>query len=205
MISLTSECPLYVGENILGRDPAACSVLLPARSVSGRHAVISISVFRSNTSRASDVEAVEALLWDMGSLNGTRKGRLKLTPQVRYALAEGDSVVLADVPCQYISLYVSKRDAHIVPEDTKREKNGSASLPCGSSVPKTRKGMLSEKVRGALPPVPLWSPEGEEPKSAASLCSPQSAHKQPEITLVPDSDSGSDGESAADERRDVGR
>uniref|UniRef100_A0A671P4Q6 Mediator of DNA damage checkpoint protein 1-like n=1 Tax=Sinocyclocheilus anshuiensis TaxID=1608454 RepID=A0A671P4Q6_9TELE len=73
-----TEFPLYIGENVIGRDPAACSVLLPARSVSSRHAVISISEF--------------SLLWDIGSLNGTRKGRFKLTPQVRYALTEGESL-----------------------------------------------------------------------------------------------------------------
>lgn len=174
--------------------------------MSGRHAVISISVFRSSNSRDSDIEAVEALLWDMGSLNGTRKGRLKLTPQVRYALAEGDSVVLADIPCQYISLNVSKRDTHTATEEKGREKKESPSLPSSHSEERKgiRKGALNEKVRGALPPVPLWSAEDEEPTSAASLCSPQPACKQPEITLVPDSDSGSDGESATDERRDVG-
>jgi len=55
---------------------------------------------------------------------------------------------------------------------------------------------LKEKEKSALPPVPSWSPEDEEPK----MCSPQPALKNPEITLVPESDS--DGES--DERKDFG-
>ncbi len=122
-----SEFPLYIGENVIGRDPASCSVLLPAQSVSSRHAVISISVFRSSNDRfGKGDDDVEALLWDMGSLNGTRKGRLKLAPQVRYALTEGESVVLADVPCQYTSLKISKKDTCITPEKEmcpKRRKN----------------------------------------------------------------------------------
>lgn len=175
--------------------------------MSGRHAVISISVFHSSNNRPSDIEAVEALLWDTGSLNGTRKGRLKLTPQVRYALAEGESVVLADIPCQYISLHVSKRDTKSVSKEIeafKHEKKESSSVPSSHSEPKIRKGVLNEKVRGALPPVPLWSPEDEGPKSTASLYLPNPVYKLPEITLVPDSDSGSDGESATNDRRDVG-
>ncbi|XP_077066306.1 mediator of DNA damage checkpoint protein 1 isoform X2 [Siphateles boraxobius] len=196
-----TEFPLYVGENVLGRDPAACSVLLPARSVSGRHAVISISVFRSSSSRSGNGDAVEALLWDMGSMNGTRKGRFKLTPQVRYALTEGESVVIADVPCQYIGLNISKRDRHKTPEKglSKKEEKDSSLLSTSDSESKLRKGVqngFKEKERSALPPVPLWSPEDEEPK----MCSPQPAHKHPEITLVPESDSDSDGES--DERKD---
>lgn len=188
----------------MGRDPAACSVLLPARSVSGRHAVISISVFRSSSSRSDNGDAVEALLWDMGSMNGTRKGRFKLTPQVRYALTEGESVVIADVPCQYIGLNISKRDTHKTPEKglSKKEEKDSLPLSGSDSESKLRKGMqngLKEKERSALPPVPLWSPEDEEPK----MCSAQPAHKHPEITLVPESDSGSDGES--DERKDFGK
>lgn len=46
---------------------------------------------------------MEALVWDLGSLNGTRKGHLKLTPNVRYALSAHDNLVLADIPCQYVS------------------------------------------------------------------------------------------------------
>ncbi|XP_076847339.1 mediator of DNA damage checkpoint protein 1 isoform X4 [Brachyhypopomus gauderio] len=97
-----TEIPLYLGENVLGRDPAFCSGLLQAPSVSGRHAVISISVFPPHDRCHGDVKATETLLWDLGSLNGSRRGRFKLTPHVRYALSDGDSVVLADLPCQYV-------------------------------------------------------------------------------------------------------
>lgn len=96
-----SELPLFLGDNVLGRDPSICSQPLLASSVSKQHATICISVYRRRGCH-TDVD-VEALVWDLGSMNGTRKGRLKLTPNVRYALSEGDSLVLADIPCQYVS------------------------------------------------------------------------------------------------------
>ncbi|XP_059363685.1 mediator of DNA damage checkpoint protein 1-like isoform X2 [Carassius carassius] len=197
-----AEFPLYIGENVIGRNPALCSVLLPAQSVSSRHAVISISVFCSRKDRFGNGDDVEALLWDMGSLNGTRKGRFKLTPQVRYALTEGESVVFADVPCQYIGLNISKKDTRITPENggvSKKEKNSSPVLSSSDSESELSKGVrkrLNVKERSVLPPVPLWSPEDEQPKTS----SPQPAHKHPEITLVPESES--DGENATDERKD---
>lgn len=86
---------------MLGRDPSTCSQPLLASSVSKQHATVCISVYRRRGCHA-DVD-VEALVWDLGSMNGTRKERLKLTPNVRYALGEGDSLVLADIPCQYVS------------------------------------------------------------------------------------------------------
>ncbi len=205
LFSFQSEFPLYVGENVIGRDPSACSVLLPAQSVSSRHAVISISVFRSSSDGFGNGDDVEALLWDMGSLNGTRKGRFKLTPQVRYALTDGENVVLADVPCQYTGLKVSKKKTCTTPEKggvLKKDKISSPALSSSDSESELSKGVrnrLNVKGRSVLPPVPLWSPEDEQPK----MISPQSAHKQPEITLVPESDS--DGESALDERKDFGR
>ncbi|TRY65664.1 hypothetical protein DNTS_009887, partial [Danionella cerebrum] len=186
------QIPLYAGENVLGRDPAACSVLLPVPSVSGRHAVISITVFRSSKC-SDDGAAVETLVWDMGSLNGTRKGRLKLTPHVRYALSDGESVVLADLPCQYISLDISNRVNGCVSAKEKRE-----SLVLARSAPTFRQGegnLLNDKEHhrgGSFPPVPSWCPEDDKPR----ISSAQSAHKQPEVTLVPESDS--DEESTCD-------
>uniref|UniRef100_A0A8D3DIV7 FHA domain-containing protein n=1 Tax=Scophthalmus maximus TaxID=52904 RepID=A0A8D3DIV7_SCOMX len=61
-----TELPLFLGDNVLGRDPNTCPLLLPAPSISKQHASI-----------------LEALVWDLGSMNGTCKGRLKLTPNVR--------------------------------------------------------------------------------------------------------------------------
>uniref|UniRef100_A0AAY5KBT4 Mediator of DNA damage checkpoint protein 1 n=1 Tax=Esox lucius TaxID=8010 RepID=A0AAY5KBT4_ESOLU len=100
-----TELLLYRGENVMGRDPDCCSLTLLAPSVSKRHAVISISVFRGNRRPCKIVGVeMEALVWDLGSMNGSRKGRTKLTPHVRYALTEGDVLVLADIPCQYVTV-----------------------------------------------------------------------------------------------------
>lgn len=133
-------------------------------------------MFGPNERRAHS-EATEALLWDLGSLNGTRKGRLKLTPQVRYALTEGDIVVLADLPCQYVSLKSRERNTA---DGREHEKDST----CTSSRSEGGMGKSVEK----LPPVPVW---GDEPKM---LQSPQTTPKVPERTLVPESDSDSDGE-----------
>ncbi|KAM9488352.1 mediator of DNA damage checkpoint protein 1 isoform 1-T1 [Clarias gariepinus] len=178
-----TEVPLYQGENVLGRDPTSCSVPLQARSVSGRHAVISVSVFGPNERHAHS-EATEALLWDLGSLNGTRKGRLKLTPHVRYALTEGDGLVLADLPCQYVSL----KNADTSTADNGREKAKGLKSASSSSGGGVGTGAKNAGKKCALPPVPLWT---EEAKSAESV---QMSPKKPERTLVPESDSDSDGE-----------
>lgn len=182
--------PLYQGENILGRDPTSCSVPLQACSVSGRHAVISISVFGPNNRRAHS-EVTEALLWDLGSLNGTKKGRLKLTPHVRYALTEGDSVMLADLPCQYISLKSTESNT----ADGGRENAKGPTCTSSSSA-----GGMGESVE-KLPPVPVWTDE------AKRLQSPQATPKAPERTLVPESDSDSDGEKSGrrEKRKILGR
>ncbi|KAI5620479.1 mediator of DNA damage checkpoint protein 1 [Silurus asotus] len=176
-----TEVPLYQGENVLGRDPTSCSVPIEARSISGRHAVISVSTFGANDPRGHN-EATEALLWDLGSLNGTRKGRLKLTPHVRYALTEGDGVVLADLPCQYVVLNNAERSTVTFAADGGRGKAKGQTSGCSGS-----KGVENgSKKNNALPPVPVWPDEAKSPSSTTP--------KKPERTLVPESESDSDGE-----------
>ncbi|XP_072572492.1 mediator of DNA damage checkpoint protein 1 isoform X2 [Paramormyrops kingsleyae] len=139
-----TELPLYIGENVMGRDPTSCSLPLDARSVSKRHAVISLSVFPGDRIHVSPV--VEALVWDLGSMNGTRKGRFRLTPHVRYALTDGDSVVLADLPCQYIDTSEVLREGSAEPERVV----GGGELPAkgrGRSL-RTRMGKESESTEG---------------------------------------------------------
>lgn len=184
---VSTEVPLYQGENVLGRDPTSCAVPLQARSISGRHAIISISVFGPDD-RHAHRKATEALLWDLGSLNGTRKGLLKLTPHVRYALTEGDSVVLADLPCQYISLKNTDRSMHTATAEGGKEK--AKGLPCTSSSSEcgTAKGVENGGKKSVLPPVPVRTDE------VKSLQSPQTTSRKSERTLVPESDSDSDGE-----------
>uniref|UniRef100_A0A8C4X357 Mediator of DNA damage checkpoint protein 1 n=1 Tax=Erpetoichthys calabaricus TaxID=27687 RepID=A0A8C4X357_ERPCA len=81
---------LFLGENTVGREET-CTVAVPVGSVSKCHAVI-------------EIESDSHLLWDCGSLNGTRKGRKLLKPRVHYDLQNGDLIMFADVPCQYIIL-----------------------------------------------------------------------------------------------------
>lgn len=106
LVLVIPEIPLFLGENVLGRDPNTCNLPLPSPSISKQHATISICAFKSR-GQPSEVD-VEALIWDLGSLNGTRKGRLKLTPNVRYALSDCDNLVVADIPCQYFSFSAHK-------------------------------------------------------------------------------------------------
>uniref|UniRef100_A0A3P8RA19 Mediator of DNA damage checkpoint protein 1 n=1 Tax=Astatotilapia calliptera TaxID=8154 RepID=A0A3P8RA19_ASTCA len=151
-------------DNVLGRDPNSCTVPLPASSVSKQHATICLCVYRRRACR-SEVD-MEALVWDLGSMNGTRKGRLKLTPNVRYALSEGDSLVVADIPCQFVICGVKTK----LP-DASGEKGDDTSTD-------------SKKcVNGGT----------ETPVRASCLTFEQTPH-QPQGTLVPESDSDSDSE-----------
>lgn len=134
---------------------------------------------------------MEALLWDLGSLNGTRKGRMKLTPHVRYALTEGDSVVLADLPCQYISLRNVERNPHVTIDKDKVK----SPAPVVTGPGETGRGVANERKK-SVPPVPIWG------HKETSFQSPQTTPKQPERTLVPESDSDSDSEGEKGARRE---
>ncbi|KAM7421123.1 hypothetical protein PAMA_015338 [Pampus argenteus] len=193
-----AELPLFLGDNVLGRDPNTCTLLLPAPSVSKQHATICISAYERRGCR-SEVD-VEALIWDLGSMNGTRKGRLKLTPNVRYALEEGNSLVVADIPCQYVSCAVET-----VPSQ------GDMRTPMSrNSDVKTRLLDASNKkggdtsagskkcVNGGTKPSAMVSSldlEDTRKTPARITClSFEQTPTQPHGTLVPESDSDSDGE-----------
>uniref|UniRef100_A0A3P8R9Y2 Mediator of DNA damage checkpoint protein 1 n=1 Tax=Astatotilapia calliptera TaxID=8154 RepID=A0A3P8R9Y2_ASTCA len=168
-------------DNVLGRDPNSCTVPLPASSVSKQHATICLCVYRRRACR-SEVD-MEALVWDLGSMNGTRKGRLKLTPNVRYALSEGDSLVVADIPCQFVICGVdsSQGDA----SSPLRQNSGvKTKLPDASGEKGDDTSTDSKKcVNGGT----------ETPVRASCLTFEQTPH-QPQGTLVPESDSDSDSE-----------
>uniref|UniRef100_A0A3P9CQ20 Mediator of DNA damage checkpoint protein 1 n=1 Tax=Maylandia zebra TaxID=106582 RepID=A0A3P9CQ20_9CICH len=174
-----AEFPLFLGDNVLGRDPNSCTVPLPASSVSKQHATICLCVYRRRACR-SEVD-MEALVWDLGSMNGTRKGRLKLTPNVRYALSEGDSLVVADIPCQFVICGVdsSQGDA----SSPLRQNSGvKTKLPDASGEKGDDTSTDSKKcVNGGT----------ETPVRASCLTFEQTPH-QPQGTLVPESDSDSD-------------
>uniref|UniRef100_A0A3P8SUG9 Mediator of DNA damage checkpoint protein 1 n=1 Tax=Amphiprion percula TaxID=161767 RepID=A0A3P8SUG9_AMPPE len=196
-----TELPLFLGDNVLGRDPNTCTLPLSAASVSKQHAIICISVYRGRGCHTED--QMEALLWDLGSTNGTRKGRLKLTPNVRYALSGGDSVVVADIPCQYVicgadSVVSSQEDTR-----TPVSRNPSVKARVTDDL-RVREGDTctgSEKrVNGGT------KPRVSQTKTLvrASCLSFEQTPTHPQQTLVPESDSDSDGETAGGgERRCV--
>ncbi|XP_014779488.1 mediator of DNA damage checkpoint protein 1 isoform X2 [Octopus bimaculoides] len=80
--------PIFRGKNIIGRHEHSCEVCIPVKSLSKKHACIEV------TGRSH-------LLYDMSSRNKSRRGTLFLTPEVRYELKHKDTLVFADVSCQY--------------------------------------------------------------------------------------------------------
>ncbi len=199
------ELPLYLGDNVLGRDPNTCTLLLLSPSISKQHATICLSVY-GRRGRQSE-EDIEALVWDQGSMNGTRKGRVKLTPNVRYALSEGDSLMVADIPCQYVSYAadtVSSQGGFRTPvsrnsgvksrlPDASGEKGGETSTGSKKCV---NRGL---KTKGFLPDLE----DTRKTPVRTSCLSFEQTPTQPQGTLVPESDSDSDGEKEgrADRRR----
>ncbi|XP_077454274.1 mediator of DNA damage checkpoint protein 1 isoform X2 [Stigmatopora argus] len=170
------EFPLFMGDNILGRDVSICTLPLLAPSISKQHATISISVHRRRGSRKG--VDMEALVWDLGSMNGTRKGRLKLTPNVRYALSEGDHLVMADVPCQYVKITREDRTSEArvsVPVEKTECVKASASRDSQASTTVSSVGVAKKLLQN----------------SCVSL---ETTPVQTLGTLVPESDSDSESE-----------
>lgn len=180
---------------MLGRD-SNCSLSMPSPSVSKQHATISI-VAHSRRGCHNTVD-VEALVWDLGSMNGTRKGRLKLTPHVRYALSERDSLVVADIPCQYVSC---AEDGVNSQGDFKKPLSRNSGVKAGlSSASGEREGDTgtgsTTRVNGntkATALLPGWEDAGETPVRVSCLSFEPTPIK-PQGNLVPNSDSDSDGE-----------
>ncbi|XP_053578009.1 mediator of DNA damage checkpoint protein 1 isoform X2 [Bombina bombina] len=99
------DFPIYWGQNTIGRE-AKCDVTLPAQSVSKKHAVL-------------EVQPGCHILYDLGSLNKTRKCKVALTPHVRYALTDGELLLFADVACQYkIEAVPENKKGQVTEEET---------------------------------------------------------------------------------------
>uniref|UniRef100_A0A096MGB4 Mediator of DNA damage checkpoint protein 1 n=1 Tax=Poecilia formosa TaxID=48698 RepID=A0A096MGB4_POEFO len=173
------ELPLFLGDNFLGRDPNLCTLQLLAPSVSKQHAAISISVHRRR-GRVHEVD-MEALVWDLKSMNGTRKGRLKLTPNVRYALSEGDSLVLGDIPCRYVSSRVDSPSS-LGDIETPRQLEANASLSDWDDVDTGSKKCVSSGTKAKRTAV------------TGGCLSFEKTPVQPQGSLVPESDSDSESE-----------
>ncbi|XP_068179300.1 mediator of DNA damage checkpoint protein 1 isoform X2 [Antennarius striatus] len=197
-----SELPLFLGDNILGRDPGICTVHLPSPSISKQHATISISVLRR---RGCLSEAdMEALIWDLGSMNGTRKGHFKLTPNVRYALSESDSLMVADIPCQFFICATQTQTPEHLKTPLSRTSGMKSKLlnaPCekGSDISTGSENYTygSTETRDATLDVEDTS---KTPVRTSCLTFEQTPI-QPEGTLVPESDS----ESCANREKRGGR
>ncbi|XP_047184833.1 mediator of DNA damage checkpoint protein 1 [Scophthalmus maximus] len=183
-----TELPLFLGDNVLGRDPNTCPLLLPAPSISKQHASICISVYRTRGGHSE----VEALVWDLGSMNGTCKGRLKLTPNVRYALSDGDSLAVADIPCRYVNC---TRDTISMRGGTRTPVSRNVGLMAGTPDASGKKGgdNITDGKKcvngGTTGKVSLT----KTPVKTSCLSFEQTP-TQPQGTLVPESDSDSDGE-----------
>lgn len=127
---------------------------------------------------------IEALIWDHGSMNGTRKGRRKLTPNVRYALSEQENLVVADIPCKYISCVVEEISSQ---GDTRTQARKSEGMP-----PK-----FLDATEEKRSDTSVNSTDGRP-----SVLSLEQTLVQPQASLVPESDSDSDVErGGAGERR----
>lgn len=193
-----TELPLFLGDNVLGRDPNTCTLALSSPSVSKQHVSIRISVYRSR-GRHSEVD-MEALVWDMGSMNGTRKGRLKLTPNVRYALSDGDSLVVADIPCQFVTCAVEKAAHQEGSRTPVSSISGEKPELCDNlNENRSHRSPDGENcVNGGTEASSVVSlPDQEDSKKTparSKFLSFEQTPTQPQGTLVPESDSESDDE-----------
>ncbi|XP_041360299.1 LOW QUALITY PROTEIN: mediator of DNA damage checkpoint protein 1-like [Gigantopelta aegis] len=76
---------LFEGDNVIGRQEG-CDVCIPIKALSKQHACI-------------EIKGESHLIYDKESRNKTRRGKLFLSPSVRYELKHNDSLILADVHC----------------------------------------------------------------------------------------------------------
>ncbi|CAH1399754.1 unnamed protein product [Nezara viridula] len=79
---------IYNTENVIGREKT-CDIVISNNAVSSKHAVI----------EAEDSDA--HLIYDLGSTNKTKLGKMVLKPHVRYHINDGDSVTFGNVSAQY--------------------------------------------------------------------------------------------------------
>lgn len=130
---------------------------------------------------------MEALVWDLGSLNGTRKGRLKLTPHVRYALSECESLVLADIPCQYVSWAADTVSSQ---DDLKTPVSKSSGIEARLSESLEEKESVNRAMKARVS-LPDQEDMRKTPVRTSCLSFAQTP-AQPQGTLVPESDLDSD-------------
>jgi len=104
---------IFRGDNVIGRDELS-DIVIRSSAISSRHAVI-------------EVEDCDApLLYDCGSTNKTRLGKMILKPQVRYMLKGDDEIMFADLKAKYTKLDMPQ-GASVTYEDSGSE-TGSESM-----------------------------------------------------------------------------
>ncbi len=93
------------GDNLVGRDPSQCSIVLSSGSLSRVHAVI-------------DGQKGGCAIMDKNSSNGCFKGTLKLKPNIFYALESGDIVKLGNVSLKFCQDDEKENSSHnfLIPE-----------------------------------------------------------------------------------------
>ncbi|XP_069694916.1 uro-adherence factor A-like [Periplaneta americana] len=80
---------IYNGENRIGREGSCCAISVCSKALSKEHAVIEV------------LDPDSHLIYDVGSRNKTRLGKMTLQPKVRYQLFDGAKLYLADVSAVY--------------------------------------------------------------------------------------------------------
>ncbi|XP_063794100.1 mediator of DNA damage checkpoint protein 1 isoform X2 [Pseudophryne corroboree] len=141
------DFPIYRGQNLIGRH-ASCDITLPAQSVSKKHAIL-------------EVKADSHTICDNTSLNKTRRTKAALTPNVRYALTDGDFLMFADVACRY-TIQKKMEEASILEES----EDDSVLVPGTQgalAIEKTPGVAIRRMVRGAV----LARDSGDEDEGAA--------------------------------------
>ncbi|XP_064605690.1 mediator of DNA damage checkpoint protein 1-like isoform X2 [Liolophura sinensis] len=93
-----TKFPLYEGDNVIGREQGKCNIYIPIKALSKQHACI-------------EIRGESHLIYDKGSRNKTKWGKLYLTPDVRYGLRDGDEICMADVRCVY-QLYTQNEEQY---------------------------------------------------------------------------------------------
>lgn len=81
--------PVYKGENRIGRDAEACSVVIDSKALSKEHAVIDVADYDNHH------------LYDLSSTNKTRMGKLVLQPYIRYNIQDQATIMFADISATY--------------------------------------------------------------------------------------------------------
>lgn len=103
---------IFSGENVIGRDEQ-CDIVISSAAISTRHAVI-------------EVENPEThLIYDAGSTNKSRLGKIIMKPHVRYNLQNGDEIMFANIKATY-----TKWTETICDSDTGSETGSESEFNC---------------------------------------------------------------------------